>query len=240
MNEKVPGRTLQKEFSNLISSWQPHQHHKHIVEWAKNMDAPILTTNFDNTLSDAGKCSLYSIKGKKNFTAYYPWDHYYGVVQHSEPDGCFGIWHINGMRHYSQSIRLGLSHYMGSVSRTRGWLHRRAEDRLFTGKDQRDWVGANTWLHIAFNKPLAFFGLGLEENEVFLRWLLIERAKYFRKFPDRKRPGWYFYTSKKEKSGKLFFLEGVGVKPIAVDSYDEIYRNPVWAAANKSLQARQS
>lgn len=47
----------------------------------------------------------------------------------------------------------------------------------------REWDGAASWLHIVFNSPLLIFGLGLEENEVFFRWLLIERARYFKKFP---------------------------------------------------------
>lgn len=220
--------TLQKEFSDLMARWKPHRHHREIVAWASDNNVPILTTNYDNSLATAGNCSLFSIKGKSNFTAFYPWGHYYSNSQLVEPDAGFGIWHINGMQHYSQSIRLGLSHYMGSVERTRNWLHKGSEDRLFGGKDRRQWVGANTWLHIVFNKPLAIFGLALAENEVFLRWLLIERAKYFKKYPERKHAGWYFYTSKREETGKLFFLEQVGITPIAAESYDELYGHGVW------------
>lgn len=73
------------------------------------------------------------------------------------------------------------------------------------------------------------FGLSLEENEVFFRWLLIERARYFKKFPKRKKDAWYVYAGKKNGDGKQFFLEGVGVKPIHVDSYDKIYGESVWS-----------
>jgi hypothetical protein len=175
-------KLLQQQFCDLMSSWQPFEHHQRIVRWAMEHNAPILTTNFERVLADAGGCTLQrSIKG--GFTAYYPWENYYGKGAINDPSKEFGIWHINGMERYRQSIRLGLSHYMGSVQRARGWLHRGDDRRLFSGKDVKSWQGANTWLHVVFNTPLLIFGLGLEENEVFLRWLLIERARYFQKFP---------------------------------------------------------
>ena len=80
---------------------------------------------------------------------------------------------------------------MGSVGRARAWLHRGGDRRLFSGKSPDNWLGKNTWVHIIFNSPLLIFGLALEENEVFLRWLLIERARYFKKFPDRRKKAWY-------------------------------------------------
>ena len=83
-------------------------------------------------------------------------------------------------------------------------------------------------MHIVFNNPLLIFGLGLNENEVFLRWLLIERARYFRKFPDRKKPAWYVHTDDLKNSGKAFFLEGVGIQMIESNDYDEIYGPHTW------------
>ncbi|MDP3549251.1 MAG: hypothetical protein Q8R81_02530 [Novosphingobium sp.] len=94
------------------------------------------------------------------------------------------------MAKYKTSIRLGLSHYMGSVRRAGGWLHGRSDENPFRAKNRREWQGARTWLHLLFNKPLLFVGLGLAENEVFLRWLLIEQAKYFRTFFDRAHDAW--------------------------------------------------
>lgn len=222
--------SMQVDFSNLLTALQPRDHHRSIVSWAIKNEVPILTTNFDECLAQAGNCAPHSIKNeKKGFTAFYPWGSYYGDRQLMSADAGFGIWHINGMQRYSQSIRLGLSHYMGSVSRAREWLHsRQSNDGLFEGKDQSDWIGSTTWLHLMFNRDLAFCGLELGENEVFLRWLLIERAKYFKKFPDRKRAGWYFYSSKNEKVGKLFFLKGVGIEPVHVPDRAEIYKSPLW------------
>jgi len=94
-----------------------------LVEWAQESDTPILTTNFEQVLSHAGKCTLHRTK-KGGFTDFYPWETYYGTKQIDNPTEGIGIWHVNGMQHYSRSVRLGLSHYMGSVERARGWLHK--------------------------------------------------------------------------------------------------------------------
>ncbi|MFA7493908.1 MAG: hypothetical protein WCZ43_10395, partial [Proteiniphilum sp.] len=69
----------------------------------------------------------------------------------------------------------------------------------------------------------------LEENETFLRWLLIERKKYFKKFSYREPKGWYIDKkgSSRNNAGKEFFLNNVGIKTIKVDSYDDIY-DTIW------------
>src|SRR3546814_19304421 len=107
---------------------------------------------------------------------------------------------------------------MGSVEKARNFLHKGNDAKLFNGKNQNNWNGSKTWLHIIFNKPLCVFGLGMEENEVFIRWLLIERAKYFKKFPNRQKRGWYV-APKIEKPadkliGKIKFLKGIGFEII--------------------------
>ena len=223
----ITGPTLQQEFCELMASWRYYEHHQRIVEWAQESDRPILTTNFEQILAAAGKCTLHRTK-KDRFTDYYPWESYYGANEIDIPTEGFGIWHVNGMQHYRRSVRLGLSHYMGSVERARGWLHKGNERRLFSGKNVREWDGAASWLHIVFNSPLLIFGLSLEENEVFFRWLLIERARYFKKFPERKKDAWYVYTGTLNNDGKQFFLEGVGIVPLHVASYDDIYGATTW------------
>ncbi|MBU8923259.1 MAG: hypothetical protein KOO63_15675 [Bacteroidales bacterium] len=216
---------LQKEFCSLMKTWIPQDHHRAIVQWAIKFGAPVLTTNFENTLGDAANCQLFRFQ-QEGFTDFYPWESYYSQKSLESPDSGFGIWHMNGMQKYYRSIRLGLTHYMGSVERARTWIHKGNEGRLFSGKDMKKWRGANSWLHIIFNKPLAIFGLGLASNEVFLRWLLIERAKYFAKFPERRHPAWFYYDSANPDAGKHLLLESVGVEPIGISDYRELYEDP--------------
>lgn len=226
-SESSTEAALQKQFCELLSTWTPYEHHRQIVEWAKSREAPILTTNFDRIFAEAGECTLRRTR-KGGFTAYYPWESYFGIGPIDDPNRQFGIWHINGMERYRQSIRLGLTHYMGSVQRARSWMHAGDEGRLFSGKNSSNWRGADSWLHVVFNAPLLVFGLGLEETEVFLRWLLLERASYFRKFPHRRRPAWYVHVGEDIDPGKLFFLRGVGIETLRVKDYDAIYGPGVW------------
>ncbi|MDB5725679.1 MAG: hypothetical protein JWQ16_2433 [Novosphingobium sp.] len=230
LKSRVSAGALQAEFCTSMSDWRPFAHHRRIVDWARRHRAPILTTNFDDVLSQAGDCD-FQFPPDPRFTAFYPWGCHFARRRLDDPCEDFGIWHINGMARYRTSIRLGLSHYMGSVQRARGWIHGRGDANLFRSKNRRDWQGARTWMHLVFNKPLLIFGLALAENEVFLRWLLIERAKYFRTFPDREHPAWYIYVDDprdERQAGRHFFLEAVGIRCIAADDYDEIYENPAW------------
>lgn len=135
------------------------------------------------------------------------------------------------MAKYYRSVRLGLRHYMGSVTRARQWLHR-SGSRLFAGGQHETWAGRHTWVQILFSKPLLVIGLGIEENETFLRWLLLERARYFKEFEGQGQDGWYVYRPDPEsrtEAGKLFFLESVGFECVPVSSFGEIYDEPAWA-----------
>jgi len=220
-------KTLQQKFCDLMETWEPFKQHERVIEWAILNNSPVLTTNFDRALADAGRLKLLRTKSF-GFTDYYPWESYYGNNEVMDPSKEFGLWHINGMIEYHRSIRLGLTHYMGSVERARKWIHKENEQNLFSGKNIRYWKGYKSWLHIIFNTALLIFGLGLEENEVFFRWLLIERARYFKKFPNRMKNAWYVYNKSQDNPGKKFFLEGVGVKVVQVEGYDDIYGPKVW------------
>ena len=97
--------------------------------------------------------------------------------------------------------------------------------------DNPKWSGYNTWLSIFFNKSLFFFGLSLDENEIFLRWLLIQRAKYFLKYPLAKKRGWFLMKrdgKAESDEGKIFFLQSVGMEVIVVDDYETIYED-IWS-----------
>jgi hypothetical protein len=216
-------KTLQAEFCEGMVDWQPKDHHRNIVQWASDNQCPILTTNFENTLSDALGLTLHRLKALR-FTYYYPWSNYYAAKPITDSANEFAIWHINGMQHYKRSIRLGLSHYMGSVERARPMLHK-SVNRLFNKADFSKWPGRHTWLNPIFQNDLFIFGISLEVTEVFLRWLLMERAKFFKKFPNQRREA-FFIHNKPLAPGQQLFLESVGIKPILVNSYDDIYVAP--------------
>jgi hypothetical protein len=229
VREVLGSSRLQAQFCKQMSTWTHLPQHTRVTGWAKRWSIPVLTTNFEGTLGAASSAMLRRC-GKDKFTAFYPWNSCYAPSDMDDPLKGFAIWHINGMQRYSQSIRLGLSHYMGSVERARRWLHQ-SGTRLFGANDIRAWPGAKTWLQTFLHKPLLFFGLGLQENEVFLRWLLIERAKYHQKFPSRAKRGWYVYVdgSRDINPGKELFLRGVGIELYPVSRFADIYGDDAWA-----------
>ena len=193
------------------------------IQGIKKLDTPILTTNFDTYISESiEKTELKILKnGQYKFTDFYPWNMCYSDKSLENPLDGFAIWHINGIVKYPRSIRLGLSDYMGCVERARKMIQGTNLNEYFSGKNQVGWKGYNTWLHIIFNKSLFIFGLGLEENEVFLRWLLIQRAKYFRMY-NKTFGGWY--VDKEIKAGKRFFLEQLGFEVINISDYNTLYQ----------------
>ncbi|WP_118976439.1 SIR2 family protein [Taibaiella koreensis] len=230
-NSNKPGipYAIQKEAARLLSGWSFLPHHAAFIRKAHQLGAPVLTTNFDLVLPETMNLRLLHTS-TDHFTDFYPWTTYYSDRRLTSPAQGFGIWYINGFVRYPRSIRLGLSHYMGSVEKARAYLHKGGDGRLFGGESPEDWRGAHTWLHILFHRSLCIFGLGLEENEVFLRWLLIERAKYYKKFPARKKKGWYVAPRPENPDdramGKMQFLQGMGFELVEVDHFEHIYDIP--------------
>lgn len=228
--EHIYEKSIAYAISSKMQDWKFKEHHKEIVSYISRINAPILTTNYDDLLAKSIDAKQYQVQ-KTNFSELHPWNCVFANEKVYNPLNYFGIWHINGMIKYPKSIKLGLSQYMASVDKARKMIQGKNVDfaEHFDGKNRNYWLGKNTWLHIIFNKSLFIFGLALEENEVFLRWLLIQRANYFNQFPDRKYEGWYLTTKNEMEKcpGKRFFLKSVGIEVIEVKDYKTIYED-IW------------
>ena len=220
---------LQKEVQSKMANWNPNQSQNLILNRIKDLNAPVLTSNFDDLIPKSMGLEFKRLDGY-TFTDFYPWSCYYSDRDLQYPTEGFGIWYPNGMIKYPRSIKLGLSQYMGNVERARKLIHKMPENIHFEGKNQNFWDGYKTWLHILFNKSIFVFGLSLDETEVFMRWLLIERAKYFRNFPARKHKGWFVIKEVESPTtyeGKKFFLKSVGFEVIELEDYSKIYED-IW------------
>lgn len=218
---------LKAQFCKGMEEWRPSKHHKAIVDWAKRHDSPILTTNFDEVLAYAAGVKLNSLfvprGSRKRQTDYYPWEKYFGDRSLGGPCEGFGIWHVNGLITHLRSIRLGLDDYMGCVERSRPWIS--------AASDFGEWAGRDTWLDVLFRMPVVIFGLGLEGQEVWLRWLLIQRAARYKKQQKAPPSAWYVHPVSENTAAdrdKHFFLECVGIKPIPVADYGAIYSPEHW------------
>ena len=182
---------LQRTFCDLMQNWKHAPHHSRIVGWAQRHFAPIITVNFDENLSRSVGARFFAQCGDTDapgFTDFYPWRSYFGSRPIALPLKGFGIWHAHGMMRYARSIRLGLTHYMGSVHRARAWIYRTDNSliRYLQGKS-RSWNGIHTWLHPFFFSDIALVGFGFGKDETFLRWLFLERARLYKRFPSRRK-----------------------------------------------------
>ncbi|MFN8438577.1 MAG: hypothetical protein U0V72_13220 [Cytophagales bacterium] len=223
--ENTGSLNLLKELCELLNTWQPTSVHTQMVHKIKTLNAPLLTTNYEDTFA-LSQNKLKKLKQLDfSFSDFYPWGFYQGSESLINPCSGFGIWYINGTIHYHRSIKLGLSHYMGSVEKARKLIGNKENGLYKEGLE--NWQGKDSWLQIIFSKSLCIIGLGLGENETFLRWLLIERMKFYKKYPHLKKKGWYVCTASnlEEHKGKKFFLERVGIETIELGSYKEIYED---------------
>jgi hypothetical protein len=195
------------------------QAHANFVDLAKRHLCPVLTTNFDLAL-ETSKDLSFNIINIKGFTRFYPWEKYASNYILQDPLDDFGIWHIHGVTLHVDSIRLGLTDYMGSVEKARRWIHK-GNDRLFKGQDLAYCRGRHTWLHIWFNMPLIIVGLKLESQEVFIRWLLIERERYFRKFEDRRKKTVFLSIGNDTLINN--FLSNLNIEHKITNQYKDLY-----------------
>ena len=214
---KITKEKLQSEFVNAVINWPCSEHHTMIMEKIINYKCSVLTTNFDDLLPRSVNASKYfTVESRqKGFTDYYPWQCYYANNPLNKQLSGFSIWFLHGMWNYKRSIKLGLNDYIGNSLKAKELLPIQKAEQLF-------FKGEVTWLKPFFTKPLCIIGLGLDEQETFLRWMLLQRAFFMKRglFPESK--SWYL-TGDKLSEGKILFLRKVGIEPIVCRDYKYLY-----------------
>lgn len=208
-----------------MKKWDFTSVHKRVALFAQEYKLPILTTNYDNLLALSVNARLF--------------DYGTNVSSESFPISCcftnckcpnfneFGIWHINGMIQYPKSILIGLSHYMRSLEKVRSLIFPSNDynAELFQGNHWGFVTLKDTWINLIFSRHLIILGLTLDKDEVLLRWLLLERAKYFALFPYNSKRGFYIVPeSEKVDNGKQLFFNNVGIEIVRVPDYDAVYK----------------
>ncbi len=213
-------KSLQDQFADKLE-WNPKPHHKVIIERIQELNSPILTTNFDFVLEKVLNCEMYRhrINGLRALTDFYPWDTYFSNYERDDPFNQFSIWHMHGQVNYKRSIKLGLNQYLLMVERAKNHF----PDKNLETKLSR----YQTWIRLFFEKDLVIFGLGLDEQEVFIRWLLLQRARYYKRHPELNNNIFYINHQKSSAAtnGKRFFLKSVGCTFVEfIDDYDGFYK----------------
>lgn len=199
------------------------------INYAMASNIPILTTNYDMSLSNKMGLTCFQMPEFQEEQHLYPLSTYFAIKPLHHSTSGFGIWHINGIVMYNKSIRLGLCDYLDLIQRMREimQINRTSGIDIIGSLNDPQWKGKFTWLDIIFRKSIFIFGLGLNEDEVPLRWLLLQRAKYNSMF-NKGLNGWYV-TCKEENISisKRLFLENVGIGIVQVDSYKTLYED-IW------------
>lgn len=222
--EAGSSKVVRDKTVEIVKSWKPSDYELRLEQKLIDIDCPVLTTNFDVNIEKG--LTRYMMEVKNGFSDYYPWNIYYSNRELNNPLDGFGVWHINGMVDYPRSLRLSLSEYINLTARARRYIHNGDTIDNFDRKNISQWNGYHTWLHLIFNSNLCIIGLALDEQETFLRWLLIERTKYFSKFRDRKKKGWYVCCEKENISeGKKMFLDYLGFEVICLPKFKNIYED---------------
>lgn len=210
-----------KKSTMLDSAWKEHH---------------ILTTNFDGNIE---KYIAHSI-GKRtkrcrakagndaeemNSNGFYPWNRFWGLADCPKGKDPLNhhntIWHIHGKTDAksSLSVLFSLTRYVKAIKRFEEW-------KL---PSEPNWPGRNTWVNIFCNSPLIIAGLGLTQQEIFLRTLLIERKRHWNRIK-KKEPQSYYLVLKNiepEKDGRAF-LRFLGFKIVEFDSPDALYNHKNW------------
>jgi len=207
-NKKNKLKDLRGLFLDYLDNWDVNSnHYLKIMDSIKELNVPVMTTNFDDLLEKTTNSSIsWTMKDRsKGFTSYYPWESYYSDDYKNNPFQNFSIWHIQGQKYYKNSLKLGVRHYLKMIERARKWLP--SSNPKNTAKKY-----FKTWLRLFFEKDLFIFGLGLSEQELFLRWILLERERYFRRNPQKRKRGWYVFIEEidDKNPGKKFYLDRLG------------------------------
>jgi hypothetical protein len=226
---------LQSEIANLLAQMKPGPTHKALIDWAERSQVPILTTNYDHCLQDALKdreCKRWRFGTGGPISDYYPWDRYYAPRKIRDPLEEFAVWHIHGDRALRRSIRAGLDQYMGMVQRLRKIKQPVAKEVLHGPKEGQENAPAfhsAPWLRIFMGRKLWIQGLAVRTDEVSIRWLLIQRFRYWGRYRPKQcfASGWYIHISKDDKEPidkeRKVFFESVGLKVIEISKADKAY-----------------
>ncbi len=197
-------------------------------------NVPVLTTNYDTNIESGMKQFVIPSRHyKKGYSDTYLFNVYYAVMSIDESTEenyfrRFAVWHINGRVNHTRSIRIGMSDYMNLLVATKDLLHDNAR-LYYVGKEQRQWGMKNkenynfTWLNIFYNSSICINGLALNQDESYLRWLLISRKKYLKRVGLNDVKGWYICHSSDLTEGKRLFLENTGLKVVELNDNRERY-----------------
>jgi hypothetical protein len=221
--EIVNYSSLKEQICKKITAWSGTKRHEEFIDFVRQHEIPVLTTNYDLTL----ETSILKKEGKKPDKTNnrpvidrYPWYSYYSDHEINNPLCEFAIWHIHGFQYYKRSLVIGAIDYTNTIARLKKWLPEK------TYSSDNVWIGKNSWIDIFFHCDLIIIGLSLEPQETSLRWLLMERERYFRRHVEKRKKTLFVINSEHDKvgDGKKYFFESLKIDIKKYKLAAEIYK----------------
>lgn len=222
-----------------LMNWSPQQYFTDLRKRLVQLNIPVLTTNFDNNIEGNFKRHYLSLdydistgtfkKGShKGFSRFYPWSSYYSDNILSKADEGFAVWHIHGDINLPSSIRLGYSEYGGSITYAHRLLYNIDQPnrkRLNAAPSSPLWAGYNTWLQLFFKRAICIAGLGIGHDELFLRWLIIERYKFLKTQNSNLPQSIYLCKKGEIQNNQKQFFNNFGFDIVEFDDYYDFYNS---------------
>jgi hypothetical protein len=221
--ESINYSSLKEKICKIIVDWPATEYHKTFVDFAGRNNIPVLTTNYDLILETSIKNGKLiqpnKLPGEAKRTDYYPWHSYYSDHEVKNVLNEFAVWHIHGFQHYKRSLVIGAIDYTNVITR----LKRYVPTKIVSANDE--WIGSDSWIAIFFHCDLIIIGLSLDPQETSLRWLFMERERYFRRNEEKRKKTLYVCNRKydKFKEGKKYFFESINIKLQWYDCPSDIY-----------------
>lgn len=203
-------KLIEKESKSLLES-APLEKGKisNVINWCKQKEAPILTTNYDKNLLLASTEFILQSSNNAKKSHSYPFNCCFSPNDMGETGDVlkqFAIWHINGFLSYRDSIRLNARDYVSLGSRVLTQVE----------KLKRELVDDRTWISIFIRGDLIFAGIGLGPQETVIRSLLIERKRYYLNHGQSVPKAYYIRYNKTTIDdvdiGQQLFLESLGLE----------------------------
>ena len=190
-----------------------------LLKFAEKNNVDILTTNFDMNIERyLWNCNYEKLKFSHG--GFYPWRKYYSAADFcSQSDSKTRVWHIHGDITQNRSILFSMTRYMRAARKAAGLLNDDKNDHSALKQ---------TWMWEFFSRPLIIAGLALSEQEIFLRWLLLERLMSARRLclQSDLPQSYYLYRDPEEVEKLSVFLKMVNITPVYMGK--KIFDNPIW------------
>lgn len=220
-----------------------------LLDYAKVNNLQILTTNYDFNIEQAlGFCAKSphthrTIKNKVKDT-YALYDCFGQKIPAKKPlvfekqeginnayilsDHCT-VWHIHGHCKRYKTILLGIEDYIDSIIYVKDQILKNGTIEFKEPWDD-GFKGMNTWLRPFFTQPLIITGLTIGSGEIFLRWLLLRRARAQIDGKIILPPVYYLDPEKETRNTKYRneYFKMLNIQVVSFKDYDDLYENSGW------------